>query len=41
MQVAMADGSVHAVTSAISTKTFELACYPHDGQPLPGDWWNN
>jgi hypothetical protein len=38
MVVAMADGSVHNVHAGVSTRTWELACYPMDGKPLPNDW---
>jgi hypothetical protein len=38
MPVGMADGSVRNVTATVSTHTWELACYPRDGQPLPADW---
>jgi prepilin-type N-terminal cleavage/methylation domain-containing protein len=38
MEVGMADGSVRTVTAAISTHTWELACYPRDGAVLPSDW---
>jgi hypothetical protein len=40
MVVGMADGSVRNVTAGVSTKTWELACYPRDGQVLPADWSN-
>jgi prepilin-type N-terminal cleavage/methylation domain-containing protein/prepilin-type processing-associated H-X9-DG protein len=36
--VGMGDGSVRQVSSGVSTRTFELACYPNDGQVLPSDW---
>lgn len=38
MQVGMADGSVRGVTGGVSTRTWEWACYPRDGHPLPSDW---
>src|SRR5205085_5061080 len=38
MEVGMADGSVRSVTGTLSTQTWELACYPSDGQVLPEDW---
>jgi prepilin-type N-terminal cleavage/methylation domain-containing protein len=38
MVVGIADGSVRGVTASISTKTWEYACYPKDGQVLPPDW---
>ena len=38
MQVGMADGSVRSVTSGVSNRTWEWACYPRDGHPLPADW---
>jgi prepilin-type N-terminal cleavage/methylation domain-containing protein len=38
MQVGMADGSVRGCTGGISTRTWEWACYPRDGHPLPSDW---
>jgi prepilin-type N-terminal cleavage/methylation domain-containing protein len=40
MVVGMGDGSVRVVSSGISTHTWELACYPRDGQVLPSDWNN-
>jgi prepilin-type N-terminal cleavage/methylation domain-containing protein len=38
MKVAMGDGSVRNVGPGISRKTWEWACYPDDGNPLPSDW---
>jgi prepilin-type N-terminal cleavage/methylation domain-containing protein/prepilin-type processing-associated H-X9-DG protein len=38
MVVGMADGSVRTVTGSISTRTWEIACYPRDGQVLAADW---
>jgi prepilin-type N-terminal cleavage/methylation domain-containing protein len=38
MVVGMADGSMRGVTAAISTRTWEWACYPNDGKVLPNDW---
>jgi prepilin-type N-terminal cleavage/methylation domain-containing protein len=38
MLVGMGDGSVRTVSAGISTHTWELACYPKDGQVLPPDW---
>ena len=38
LNVALADGSVRAVTPAISQHAWTLAMLPRDGQPLPGDW---
>jgi prepilin-type N-terminal cleavage/methylation domain-containing protein len=38
MQVGLADGSVRGVSAGISTRTWELACYPRDGTVLPADW---
>jgi prepilin-type N-terminal cleavage/methylation domain-containing protein/prepilin-type processing-associated H-X9-DG protein len=40
MVVGMADGSVRFVTGSISTHTWEIACYPKDGQVLAADWYN-
>jgi hypothetical protein len=36
--VAMADGSVRAVSTSISKKTLDLAFTRNDGQPLGPDW---
>jgi prepilin-type N-terminal cleavage/methylation domain-containing protein len=38
IQVGMGDGSVRGVTAAVSRRTWEWACYPNDGNPLPADW---
>jgi hypothetical protein len=38
MQIGMGDGCVRSVSSGISERTWELACYPNDGNPLPSDW---
>jgi hypothetical protein len=38
IQVGMGDGSVRGVTANVSERTWEWACYPHDGNPLPPDW---
>jgi prepilin-type N-terminal cleavage/methylation domain-containing protein len=38
IQVGMGDGSVRGVTGSVSRNTWELACYPNDGAPLPSDW---
>jgi prepilin-type processing-associated H-X9-DG protein len=38
INVALADGSVRAVSSALSPTTWFLALQPSDGQPMPGDW---
>lgn len=38
MVVGMGDGSIRIVSSGISTRTWEYACYPKDGVVLPGDW---
>ena len=35
MNVVMGDASVRGVTAGISNHTWELACYPADGQVLP------
>jgi prepilin-type N-terminal cleavage/methylation domain-containing protein len=40
IMVGMGDGSVRAVSSGVSTKTWELANYPRDGAVLPADWNN-
>jgi prepilin-type N-terminal cleavage/methylation domain-containing protein/prepilin-type processing-associated H-X9-DG protein len=36
--VGLGDGSVRTVAAGISTRTFEIACYPNDGLVLPSDW---
>ncbi len=36
--VAMADGSVHSVSSGVSPQTWQRASYPSDGGPLGADW---
>jgi len=38
MLVCMGDGSARTVSSGISANTWNLACYPGDGAPLPSDW---
>jgi prepilin-type N-terminal cleavage/methylation domain-containing protein len=38
MVCGLGDGSVRFVTSTVSTRTFEHACYPSDGNPLGADW---
>jgi prepilin-type N-terminal cleavage/methylation domain-containing protein len=40
MVVGLADGSVRNVVQGISNSTWEHACYPNDGAPLPSDWAN-
>jgi len=40
MIVSMGDGSVRQVGSTVSPQTWSWACYPFDGNPLPGDWNN-
>jgi prepilin-type N-terminal cleavage/methylation domain-containing protein len=36
--VGLADGSVRAVSSAVSQPTWQMAIVPDDGLPLPSDW---
>jgi prepilin-type N-terminal cleavage/methylation domain-containing protein len=38
MVVGMGDGSVRTVSGGVSTRTWEWACYPSDGNVLPPDW---
>jgi prepilin-type N-terminal cleavage/methylation domain-containing protein len=38
MVVGIGDGSVRIVTAGVSERTWEWACYPNDGHPLPSDW---
>jgi hypothetical protein len=38
MIVGLGDGSVHGVSSSISTNTWWLALLPNDGYPLGKDW---
>jgi prepilin-type N-terminal cleavage/methylation domain-containing protein len=38
MQVAMGDGSVHAISTGISPLTFTVAMLPNDNYPMPNDW---
>jgi hypothetical protein len=38
IQVGLGDGSVRGVTAGVSEQTWEWACYPNDGNPLPRDW---
>jgi prepilin-type N-terminal cleavage/methylation domain-containing protein/prepilin-type processing-associated H-X9-DG protein len=38
MNVAMADGSSHNVSTTISAITYQHAIQPNDGQPLGADW---
>jgi prepilin-type N-terminal cleavage/methylation domain-containing protein len=38
MIVGMGDGSVRTVNANVSTRTWEWACYPSDGNVLPPDW---
>jgi prepilin-type N-terminal cleavage/methylation domain-containing protein len=37
-QVSMCDGSVRSVKSSINSTVWYAACWPDDGQVLPGDW---
>ena len=38
MVVGLGDGSIRIVSAGVSTRTWELACYPKDGMVLPPDW---
>jgi type II secretory pathway pseudopilin PulG len=38
INVCLADGSVRAVSTALSPETWVLALQPDDGEPMPGDW---
>jgi prepilin-type N-terminal cleavage/methylation domain-containing protein len=38
MIVGLGDGSVHTVSSSISTRTWYNACHPYDGHVLGSDW---
>jgi prepilin-type N-terminal cleavage/methylation domain-containing protein len=38
MNAGLGDGSVRSVTSGMSLNTWNLACIPNDGTPLPSDW---
>jgi prepilin-type N-terminal cleavage/methylation domain-containing protein len=38
MMVALAGGSVRAITPSISVETWNKACLPNDGNTLPADW---
>jgi prepilin-type N-terminal cleavage/methylation domain-containing protein len=38
MMVGLGDGSVRGVTQSLSANTWNLACIPNDGNPLPADW---
>ncbi len=38
MQVALGDGSVRGVSTAVSMATWMSACFPGDGVPLGSDW---
>jgi prepilin-type N-terminal cleavage/methylation domain-containing protein len=38
MMVALAGGSVRAITPSISVDTWNKACLPNDGNTLPADW---
>jgi prepilin-type N-terminal cleavage/methylation domain-containing protein len=38
MVTGLGDGSIRIVTGGVSTRTFEWACYPRDGNVLPVDW---
>jgi type II secretory pathway pseudopilin PulG len=40
MIVSMADGAVRTVAPSISPDTWNKACLPNDGNPLPADWGN-
>jgi hypothetical protein len=40
MIVAMAGGAVHVIAPSISPDTWNKACLPNDGNPLPADWGN-
>jgi len=40
MQVGMGDGSVHGVTSGVSTSTWWAACSPANGDIVGSDWGN-
>lgn len=38
MVVGLGDGSVRVVTRGVSLTTWQWACTPNDGNPLPSDW---
>lgn len=38
MNVAMADGSVSSLSTAMNVTNWQLACNPQDGEVLPSDW---
>jgi hypothetical protein len=38
IQICLADGSVRALSTAISAQIWWSACSPTEGDPLPADW---